>query len=226
MKRTPVIVIGVHIILFFSMMLFAPKKKVEKKPLIVKTVVQAPPPKAPPKAPVVETKAPIATPAKIQKAVAKKTPPKKPVQKKPVRNTQPVQRQPQIPAHLLHQLQESIAKIDQNSHKESSKNNPKTPIAIPTLSIERGSGEDQAAYANALVACLKRNLVLPEVGEVKIELVLQSSGSLKGFRVLSSQSERNKRFLETELGKIRYPSFTGSLKSEKEHPFVITFSNH
>jgi len=123
-------------------------------------------------------------------------------------------------------FRESLAKIDQNSHKESSKNNPKTPIAIPTLSIERGSGEDQAAYANALVACLKRNLVLPEVGEVKIELMLQSSGSLKGFRVLSSQSERNKRFLETELGKIRYPSFTGSLKSEKEHPFVITFSNH
>ena len=211
MKRTTLTVIGVHATLFLSLMLFAPKKKVEKKPLLVKTVVQ------PPKAPVVQTKAP----SKIRKAVNKKPP-----TKKPIRNAQPAPRKPQIPAHLLSELQESIAKIDQSSHKESPKKKPKTSIAIPTLSIVSGSKEDQAAYANALVACLKRSLVLPEVGEVKIELLLQSSGSLKSFRVLSSKSQRNQRFLEAELSKIRYPSFMGSLKSEKEHPFVITFSNH
>jgi len=224
MKRTTVIVISIHLILLFVAALLVPKKKTRQKPLLVKTVVQTPPP--PPKAPVVETKAPAPRPAKIQKAVNKKTHTKKLALKRPIKSTQPVQKRPQIPAHLLQELQESIAKIDQSSHKESPKNNPKTPIAIPTLHIERGNGEDKAAYANELVACLKRNLVLPEVGEVKIELLLQNSGSLKSFRVLSSQSERNQRFLEAELSKIRYPSFTGSLKSEKEHPFVITFSNH
>jgi len=192
-----------HIALFFSMMLFAPEKKVEKTPLLIKTVIQAP-----------SSHLPKAT--KAQKAI----------RKKPIKAISPVHTHPQVPTHLVQALQESIAKIDQNLHKGLWKSNLETPIAIPTLKIESGSCEDRVAYTNELIACLKRSLILPEVGEVRGRLVLQNRGSLKEFRMLSCQSERNQRFLETELGRIRYPSFTGSLKSEKEHLFVVTFSNH
>lgn len=239
MKRTALTVITIHFVLLLLMKFTTPEKKVAPKPLKVKTVVQAPPP-PPPSLPTPVTqqvRSTAATPT-VKKAVSKpvKKNSPKPVKKatKKVSNTPRAQPQkasesrsgPQIPAHLLQQLQESIAKIDQTSHKESPKNQLQTPKAISKLTVEQGSEEDQADYANALVACLKRNLSLPERGDVKIELLIEKSGALKSYRVISSQSLRNQRHLENELGALRYPAFMGSLKSKQEHTFVISFSNY
>lgn len=221
MKRTALTVITIHFVLLLLMKFTTPEKKVAPKPLKVKTVVQAPPPPSLPTPVTQQVRSTAATP-NVKKATKKvsNTPLAQPQKASESRSG------PQIPAHLLQQLQESVAKIDQTSHKESPKNQLQTPKAISKLTVEQGSEEDQADYANALVACLKRNLSLPERGDVKIELLVEKSGALKSYRVISSQSLRNQRHLENELGALRYPAFMGSLKSKQEHTFVISFSNY
>lgn len=216
MKPTHLFVIACHLLLLFGFFRFTPPPKPEKKPLHVKTIVQKPAPAPPP--------APLPPPPTPHTSVAAARPIKKAA---PVKKPQMPQKSgPQIPDHLVRQLQESIAKIDESSHKLSPSNNLTTPKVISTLTSEhRVSNEDASQFAKELVACLQRNLVLPEVGEVKVELLLQKNGTLKEFRILSSRSKRNQSLLEETLGKIRYPSFTGSLKNEMEHSFVIAFYN-
>jgi hypothetical protein len=233
MNRTTLTVITIHVFLLFLVKFTTPEKKVNPKPLKVKTIIQAPPPKSLP-APLTHHAGGTAAAPTVKKALSKtvKKSPPRPVKKVNSKTQETLQKDSEnhssseISAQLLQQLQESIAKIDKTSDKENLINQFQTPKAASNLTVEQVGEEDQADYANALVACLKRNLSLPERGDVKIELLIEKSGVLNSYSVITSRSLRNQRYLENELGALRYPAFMGSLKSKQEHKFVISFSNY
>ncbi len=226
MKRIGYGVIAAHLLIFIWIALWVPAKKTEVKPLKVRTVVQTPPP--PPKHEemvVAKNSPPPPTPkaTPIKKVAAKKpapTPVKKPAPKAPV-----IKKMPAVSENLLQELQESIAKIEENSHKESPKRTLEAPKQITRLEVGQVIKGEENLFAAALIECLQSALDLPEKGAVKVELTLKNDGSFVKMEILQSKSERNKVFLEQELQMVKYPSFNGSLKKEKEHAFVITFCN-
>ncbi len=225
MKRISLFVIGAHVAILLWMALWMPGKTREKKPLQVRTIIEVtatPAPAAPVaptlrKTPVVKQTAPkkLITPPK---KVAKKSPAKKP-EIKPTKK-------PVVLDALLHQLQESIAKIEEKGHKEVSKKSQIAPKRIPKLQIDGEYGKDENIFASNLVQRLQNALELPEMGTVKLELTLKCDGTFVQMRVLESASNRNQKFLETQLKALKYPAFSGSLKQEKEHIFVLSFCNH
>lgn len=223
MKRITLLVIGAHMIVLLWMALWMPVKRHEKKPLVIRTIVQAPPP------PALEVKsAPV-----VKKVVAKKPPAKKkPIPKKKVATKAPAKKKPivakkkpTVSPNLIRQLQESIAKIEEKGHKESDRAALNAPKMISSLKIDEGSMAKASNYAASLIQCLQNALDLPEMGAVKIELTLNRNGSFSGMKVLKSASTRNQSFLQQELQTLKYPAFSGSLKNEKEHAFVLTFCN-
>lgn len=253
MKKITYYVIGIHCFLVLWSALWMPSKKIDKKPLQVRMVVQAPATPIPvtprPPQPVIKNAvqnivatpssiAPKATPVPKMSPVAKKSAspaPKNPVVKKaatasaparPVaKKTEPAKSAPVVPADLVQQLQESIAKIDQKSHKDSPKEILPAPKWITQLKIDEESTGEESLFVATLISCLQNTLNLPENGAVKVELVLQRDGSFVQMKVLHSESDRNRKFLEQELKTVTFPPFSGNLKNEKEHTFVITFCN-
>lgn len=230
MKRIALFVLSVHVVILLWMALWMPVEHVKKKELAIRTIMQAPSPVqeivSPPKQPFVAS----TTPASVSSTkVTKQAPTKKPLPKKPAKKKtvakKPLSNKPVIPAKLLRDLQESIAKIEQKDHKGQAfgvKGPPKmhTGLKIDETSIGGGSN-----YVGSLIDCLQSALDLPEMGAVKVELKLRKDGSFAHMKVLHTVSKRNKQFLETELPSLSFPAFTGSLQKEKEHVFVITFCN-
>ncbi len=161
-----------------------------------------------------------ATPIKKEPAVANKTlNPSKQTSK----NTVP-QPRAKISDALLKELEESIAKIENNSDKSiASKKTTAPPI---TLQIDRLNGQEanheqqENDYTAILIDYLHHSLSLPEYGEVKIQLSLREDGSVAKVIVLKAQNEKNRRYLENNLPHLRFPSFKG-----KEQTFVLTFCN-
>jgi len=218
MKRIFYFVIAIHFSALLWMALWLPTKKLKKKPLEVRTVVYMPPP--PPK--IVEIK-PKKMPAPIKK--------KKPTaRKKPKAKKQPAlvkkKKEPKVPDQLRQDLQNSIAKLTKKRDKDSSKNTLQVPKWTPQLKVEQVGTSDVAVFTSALIACLQNALDLPERGAVKVKLTLKKEGKFVKMHLISSESALNSKFLEREIPVVSYPSFSGQLKQEKEHTFVITFCNH
>lgn len=210
MKRVSSFVISLHVILFIWLALWSPAKIVEKKPIQVRTVIATPPPP-------VKTVA-VKKAAAPKKPVVKKTapPPKKPVARKATQK-------PLVSPALAKQLENAIAKIDEKSHKESAAPSRTIAKLPPKLQIDSAEG---SIYASDLVQCLQSALELPQHGVVKLELTLKMDGAFVKMRVLESANNANKKFLETHLRSVHFPPFSGPLKKEKEHTFVITFYNN
>jgi|GEM_PF-3021417 len=227
MKRISILVMGAHIAALLWMALWMPGRIIPKKPLIVRTVMEVatPVPTAAPAA----TQKPIMAAAKVVKKPApiKKTttPAPKPIPRpKPKAVARPVQqpKSPAVPAALMKQLEMSIAKIEDNGQKQVS-----SPLKrMPKLQIDTESDANASIYAANLVQCLQSALTLPSVGAVKVELTLRNDGTFVKMRILNSQSNPNKAFLETHLVSMKYPAFSGELKKEQEHAFVVTFCNN
>lgn len=258
MKRIVVIVLSMHLCGLLWMSLKEPKK-IEKKPLVVRTIVKTPAPQSKvkevakvassplvEKTPVVEKQIPKTQPVQKnqvqtkQPAQKKQVQKKKPAQKKqvvkkptpkknsPIKNTQS---KPKIPENLVRQLQESIAKIEKNPHKDTRSSPLATPKWIPSLTVDsqgglQGGSQEENSFATALIECLQNALDLPEMGRVKIALTIRCTGEFSRMEILEVESRKNSQFLQRELKTMRFPPFSGSLQQEKEHTFVISFCNH
>ena len=189
-------------------------------------------------------------PAAQQPAPNKKTAPKKnqqpqQAQKKPTHSTpkQPAQKkspadlkqqprpQQAVPQHLLRELEETIAKIDENRDKiyTSKKLSPAQKVKPLELAIdgvndvEVNLGEASANYRETLVAFLHQTLNLPDYGEVKIQVTLRRDGSVEKLKVLKTESEKNRKYLETHLPLLKFP--INISPDKKELNFVLTFCN-
>ena len=82
-----------------------------------------------------------------------------------------------------------------------------------------------ASFQDFLIQDLKNNLKLPEYGEVKARIRISSKGEVLQMEVLSSQSDKNKKYLYQELMHMRFSWFSTITSSVPFFDFVITFEN-
>jgi hypothetical protein len=213
LRRTTSIVISIHLA-FIVILLFTQNRPTPARPhhitvrTIQPTTIHHPiptasrpqkktqPAKSPPSSP---TKKPIVT---DKKKVAPPQPAKAPPPPKP-----------QAAHPAWEEIEQALAKIEQKAYPEESShlNVPKllqTEIA-PILEIEA-----------ELVSFLHNALCLPEVGEVKVELVIRKDGTVEKIAVIRSESEKNKQYLQTHLPTLRFP-----MCFEQDKTWTLTFSN-
>lgn len=194
---------------------------------------QIPPPSA-------KKTSPIPKPIPKQPPIApNKEPPAKKVEKKPTisKNTPPKIEKKKIPpkqipssSHNLEkslkEIEETIAKIATNNDKMSSRRTKEIPSKLDPvfeeLSLPLLTEED---YSSSLIEYLQDQLRLPDTGDVKIELTLRRDGSVESVKVLSAQSEKNRKRLEENLPKLQFPPFPKEEKEKKSKVFILTFCN-
>jgi len=121
---------------------------------------------------------------------------------------------------VLKELGKTLAKI-KSRQKEVTHTQLEFPHSIDQLQVD----QNEANYFSIITSTLKEALELPELGSVKLELILSNSGQVLKVRVDHAESEKNKHYLEQQLMFFEFPPFTEDLKNEKTHTFVLTFCN-
>lgn len=140
---------------------------------------------------------------KTQSSVPKKQPKKAtPALKKPT---------PKPIANELSQLQEKVSKLIQKTEKVA--------ISSPKLKPTPTLTEDLPS--DLLITFLQNELHLPELGEVKIELIMSAQGKVISVKVLASESKKNEQYLEKHLPELSFPKLTLS----RNETFLFTFCN-
>lgn len=195
----------------------APTPQIKKTPP-AQPVAKKEPPTPPKPLPIKKTTAaPKKEPAITDKKISKNKPPT-PSSATPERA--------KISDSLLKELEESIAKIDKKSDKQivQQSHNTQSPIKLQIDHFDEDP-PNHSHYTDTLVNHLHRHLSLPDHGEVKIQLSLRQDGTITRMVVLNAQSEKNKRYLETHLIRLKFPQFEQSHANQKECTFILTFCN-
>lgn len=242
MRKIFTLVFTLHMAALLYFMISADMKK-EKKRIQVKTVAMMPRPHEKKQvnfsaAPSKQRPALIAASAKqtpkkeVKKTPAKAAPTKKVGRLEEKKVETPTKKQPRSSnvTHLLHELEETIAKIDRKRDKDIPSKQTETPKwvkplkidAIKEISDDDGPVQADFTYQDSLISCLRSALDLPELGEVKIELTLSEDGMVEKLKVLSSESAKNRSYLEKTLHLIKFPPLNGN---ERRKTFILTFCN-
>lgn len=231
---------------------FAPNSKKSHKPLVVKTLSASPSPKektvaartqGEPKPKAAKAPAPSPSPAPKKQAATKppapatpkKAPPiadkklaatKKEKKKASVESVQDEKRA-KMSKQLLQELEESFSKLEAKPEKKKGSSSKKMDLPEPVGSLHSEASSfaepaDAGEYHAALISYLHETLNLPEYGEVKIQLTLRQDGTVLNLLVLKTESEKNRKYLETSLLHLTFPRLQGSKKQET---FVVTFCN-
>lgn len=200
-----------------------------------KTVAQAPTPQSSPAPAAKKVEKKSAPAPKKEPAIADKTLSKQKSKPTPQAKTPPAPPpRAKISDSLIRELEESIAKIENKSDKGTASRktsmSSKAAIAPIVLQIDMADASHYAEagdgdYVDLLVSHLHQHLSLPDYGEVKIQLSLQQDGTVGKIVVLKTESEKNKKYLESNLPRLRFPRFEGSYAKKKESTFILTFCN-
>lgn len=181
-------------------------------PKIEEVVAVAPPVEKPKQ----ETK-PVSKPKKKEQPKSKPKP--KPQRKKDAKaKADEIKKQ-----KLLAKAQESIAKIQQ-AHVKMDSNSSDTPGKIGSLKIDHLTTEE-IGYKDELADRLRRDLTLPEEGEVQLKLTLTRAGAVKRLEIVNAKSEKNRKYLETAIKGLKFPSFGNSFGATSEYTFSLTLTN-
>lgn len=220
-------VVAVHAFFLVWLAFGAPWMDINSPPkksrLVTRTVKLQPPTPVAAAAPVSQTPPPkkAAPPLpKPKKKVEKKKEPRKvePPKKKPEKKKGPSKRD-----KLLAKAQESIAKIDQQHDKVKGAATSET-VKIGSLHIDSLSVEE-IGYKDELVARLKRDLKLPEEGEVDLKLTITKGGSVAHVAIVAAKSEKNSKYLETSLPALNLPGYGERFGGAREYTFFLTLTN-
>lgn len=155
-------------------------------------------------------------PVKVQQA--KTPPPKKKAEQKVVKKAVPqVDRKRQL-------LATAKAQFDKGSGKEKSLPAPAL-TGVETITVLHIDAVGDAGYHGMMASFLKRNLRLPEMGEVKVELTLDREGKVLATKTVAAESKSNRKYLEAELPAMRFPPFRRYFEGEKQRVFLLTLTN-
>ncbi|MCB1066929.1 MAG: hypothetical protein KDK56_01955 [Simkania sp.] len=127
---------------------------------------------------------------------------------------------------VLKELQETLAKIEQNQTLQEKAPPLVYPKKIQELSIDHisdASSPEEVSYLPLLVHALKTHLELPEEGKVRIQLTVLKSGRVEKIQVLYAESENNKTYLQHELIHMELPPFSNELAGKVKHTFTLNF---
>jgi colicin import membrane protein len=142
---------------------------------------------------------------------------------------------------LFAKTKENIAKIGETRDKIGSKKSiemknggdSKLPQqighlhidALPTGSVIEGISGKERSYREEIGQRLKRALRLPDLGQVKIKLTLSRSGKVLQVQILSSESEKNKQYIERTIPSLVFPSFGTNFIELSQYTFDIILTH-
>ena len=118
-------------------------------------------------------------------------------------------------------LQEIAENMEILNSKTSTSTRPSllVPMSLPqSFQVEEGDLSDPS-YGEMLTAFLQSALELPEYGEVKARLEIDSGGQLTHLEILETHNRKNGEFLRQRLPELVFPSPSAPLS------FTITFKN-
>ncbi len=175
------------------------------KRLIVKTVTLMRKKKASPKKKTVAVKT----------EVKKQAPPKK----KPVLVKKQTKRET-----LLAEAKASFVKVTKKAPDRGVLDDIGVIESLKIDDLEKIAGSDQG-YIGILAGCLRRSLRLPEFGDIRVSLCINSQGKVVETKILHAENENNRRYVEKVLPTVHFPPFGNYFKNEKTHTFTITLTN-
>lgn len=187
------------------------------KPMLIRTVVAAKP------APVLtttpsgskKTAAPISTPTPSSPKKSKTT-----TSNKTTKNTAPAA----ATTTTWKEIAESLNSITAEPKKALPALNVPTKAASHTPLPEETAYAEDPSYGEYLITFLQNTLELPEYGEVKIKIEIDSFGQLVDCQILESKNPKNASFLKESLPSLHFPiPQLGPFESTKM--LDITFKN-
>lgn len=231
----------------------APKKKTEvkpaeKKPAPVKKV-EAPKKATPKPAKTTTPQAPVKKVTETPKPKPKAEP-KKPTAEEIAAIEAEKVRQKELTAaaeaakarqqELLSRAKENIAKIGESRHKigtgkiGSTLDTTDIPKQLANLQIDAlptGTtvpvefSAKEASYRDEVAGRLKLGLRLPDYGAVKIKLTLDRAGKVTDVQIVSSESSKNRQYVEKTLPTLKFPPFGSHFADASQYTFMVTLNN-
>lgn len=125
---------------------------------------------------------------------------------------------------VLKEIAESFDVLASEAPKKTVRPSLNVPIkkTPKTKEPEERSSSTDATYDEYLIAFLQNALDLPEFGDVKMEIEMDSFGKIIDCRILESKSSKNAKFLKEEIESLHFPI---PFDMEKKHKFTIVFRN-
>jgi len=235
LKQIAIVVCFLHFLAIAAMTghHFATRRLRPAKPISVRTFV---PKAAPPLAVQTTQKTQPSRPA-ASSAAPKKVAEKPATQKKPPAQTtaKPVKKAVAAPAEAKAKpVKEEKALKEIAESLQSIAAEPKSirpSLAIPAIlsqpaktSVAEESNFNPS-YGEFLTAFLQSELALPEQGDVKIQIAIDSFGKLLDCQVLDSKSSKNEEFLKNRLPELVFPCFNVFGITDLTQTFTIAFRN-
>lgn len=234
-----IVVFGVHLCLVLTLCVhhFVGKEKPKTK-MVIRTIQVAP---------LIQPQAFIAAPPQTknmkkseQKSVSSS--PKKEIREKPFLTSKPkeVTNAKVLPPQESPKSSSSIQGIDPflvsemvtqlnefmgESGSLSALSKPPSLIVPKNVSEPVFVEECEISYGKRIAGFLQNSLELPEFGEVKVDLELNSSGRIIRAEIIEAKSKKNGEFLKKRLLELDLPCFNDDKKSDAILKFTITFKN-
>jgi len=185
---------------------------------------------------------PIAPRMNIQKTTKQTT--TKPAKEKPILPSKSVKiasersytapvKQKSIPKETLRQIEEEFEAISaQQISRKTTSEEIRLPAQLQSKTAINASIEENisstsipSTYHLCLIDQLQSSLQLPEVGSVRVKIVLFSPGTLSSIQILDTKSEKNAQWLKNQLPLLSLPCFNDFGIVDAFLEFTITFCN-
>ena len=171
--------------------------KEKKQKIIVKNITVLP----------VKTILPVQNTLPVKSQKAKKRPLAKKIKKKSTSHSQKLKKVAKK-TQALNTLSEQIHNLDLSYTQEK-----KDSLEVPVLEQLKIDFSDQISTASeeSLSSFFKKNLKLPEFGEIKIKLSTDHEGKVQKLEILQSNSKKNRAYLKNTLPELSFPCFNETL---------------
>ncbi|HSX11823.1 MAG TPA: hypothetical protein VLF94_08925 [Chlamydiales bacterium] len=216
-KQIALVVFACHFLAIFALLChhLATSRLRPPRPMVVRTLAAQPPPRAPIATPKVTPSAP-AKKATPKPAVAKPAPAKA---KTGIATTKPAPKTKAAPAAEENLLQE-IAQSLETLSTETARSRPSITLPSKIASkAEIAPLEVDPTYGEIVIAYLQNELDLPEYGEVRAKIEIDSFGRLTQCQILEAKSTKNGEFLKARLPELTFPHHN------ERQSFTVTFRN-
>lgn len=118
----------------------------------------------------------------------------------------------------------SIASLDETSIPQQLAN-----LQIDSLPVGSAvSGEltaKEASYRDEVGVRLKLALKFPDYGSVKIKLTLNRAGKVASVSVVSSESDKNKQYIEKTVPTLIFPAFGTRFEGASQYTFSVSLNS-
>jgi len=146
---------------------------------------------------------------------------------KPVKPKKPAAKKPPANSNSLRQIEQSLdTRITPRPMRKS------TPeIKLPSkleetpITVLEESPHKAHSYGITLIDSLQQQLQLPETGEVKARIAIESPGRIAFVEILDARSAKNAEWLKIQLPLATLPCFNDFNISDANLEFTVTFRN-